>query len=176
MSCASSTNRESAMHVYFFTGHNMAPKRYHSYFTFLRDSVMTYNATDKPSDGPFIILCHSAGLLKAWLWCRKHTVAPICMIAFDPPYFDMKHVQEKIETYRTANELSLCELYQRFQTEFINDFPCVRLHIFRPQSKADYRELEHTNNCVYEYYQEETHYPYMLKHVLQMVRKLLNPT
>jgi hypothetical protein len=141
----------------FFTGYGMAPKRYIGYFASLE---LTFNPTDKKDSGTngtsTIIITHSAGIIKALLYCYKYKINPSRIIAIDPPDISKDSIINRLYTLPD----NLKALYNEFLDSDIKtqDYPIVS---FRDIQKQEYSDKMYYI-CI-KYYKDGGHLPYEKK-------------
>lgn len=141
----------------------MPLKRYESYFQgYKLVSLNNYTSTSVE-----FILTHSVGLIKCLIWCNECNVHPT-IIAMDPPSIDSAYVDKKINI---SHDLVLRGIYERFKKLNI-DASVYNITVFRPESKTHYVDSQLYKEIIY--YNQDTHYPYMIKSVRNKVLSLIN--
>jgi len=155
--------------VYMFTGYQMNPKRYKSYFSLFNNDII-YNPDEVKAGTETIILTHSLGLIKSLIWCNKYKIIPKIIIAFDPDSILESDINNKISTL-TDPELKYT--YISYLNSDI-DITKYNIHLIRQNEKANYQDT-----CFYQshkYYSEPTHHPYMLRTILLYMKHLISTT
>jgi len=155
----------------FFTGYNCPFKRYGSYFP----KTIEFIPDPSPSDPCFTdgqtkikIMTHSAGLVKALIFCSLTGIRPRMILAIDPPNISEQVIRTKLNDGKLPSDLY--SIYEKFLSisnkEEIFQIPIC---LYRNQ-KNQYLDTDIYKSL--HFYQTDTHYPYMIRSHRDQILKL----
>ena len=166
MSSQSHQSQQQNKDVLFFTGYQTPLKQYKSYF-----SMSTLVENDKNHDK---CITHSVGIIKAIIWAYNNNIK-LTILAIDPPDLSSDVINSKIQDEKLDTPLR--ELYKEYVSQNI-DISKYKIYIFRNKKNETYGDnnlytqvnvrskkesSEYEKNI--EYYKDDTHYPYTIKHI-----------